>query len=326
MYPHETSFALASLFSDTEHDVALLDYAVLYDLISRHNLYNHALRLIERQKDVIWPASFVRQLESSSKLNQQYGLLHHYHLRQALAALSGAAVPAIPFKGTTLSASLYGSPTFRPSADIDLLVRQQDMVCSVEALAPLGFERLYRHTPTGQKDIALLHRSHQVSLELHHMLLEPGHFSGFDEAVFWERAQPTTLAGCTSLQLEAHDYFAYLCMHGVGHLGSMELKWLGDLVAFLEKVSNQTAFIRETFELNHLAPARRGMSIMLSVLNVVAERVGAKTPAPSIGSQRVRLTTYVLEHLFDQSDRPIWDKLRRKLYIAQAHDLSLIHI
>ena len=60
-------------------------------------------------------------------------------LFDVLDVLAADGIPALPFKGPALGVLAHGSATIRPSRDIDVLVRKEDMARSVAALGRLGY-------------------------------------------------------------------------------------------------------------------------------------------------------------------------------------------
>jgi Uncharacterised nucleotidyltransferase len=60
-------------------------------------------------------------------------------LRQAVGALEGCGIPALPLKGTTLADRVHGDPGFRPTTDVDVLVPRTRISAAVRALRALGY-------------------------------------------------------------------------------------------------------------------------------------------------------------------------------------------
>jgi hypothetical protein len=55
--------------------------------------------------------------------------------------LSGEGIPSVLLRGSTIACDLYGDPFCRTSADIDLLIRQDDMVRADAVLSGNGYRR-----------------------------------------------------------------------------------------------------------------------------------------------------------------------------------------
>lgn len=68
--------------------------------------------------------------------------IHATLLRSIGRAHAEAGIDAIPLKGTDLAQRLYGDLGARPSADLDILVRRQQLAASSEILARLGYQTL----------------------------------------------------------------------------------------------------------------------------------------------------------------------------------------
>src|SRR5690606_38660962 len=65
-------------------------------------------------------------------------------LRRVVDDLARAGVAALPFKGPTLAAWLYGDPGLRPGADLDLLVAPGDVLRARERLLALGWSACWQ--------------------------------------------------------------------------------------------------------------------------------------------------------------------------------------
>jgi hypothetical protein len=103
-------------------------------------------------------------------------------LDEMLAALHAAGVAAMPLKGGLLATRYYSEPGLRPMNDLDLLVRPEDELRAMVALAELGYRPLAR----GWKHLALArpdgtgptvafdgeHPDNPRSLDLHTRLAE----------------------------------------------------------------------------------------------------------------------------------------------------------
>ena len=102
------------------------------------------------------PGSFVEATQEAIQAGAELdGLLELLSI-QLSDALETAGIPSMPLKGPALGRALYGKPGRRPSADIDLLVRAEDLNRAVEVAERLGYRDLEPYRP-GER-LPLLHR------------------------------------------------------------------------------------------------------------------------------------------------------------------------
>lgn len=94
-------------------------------------------------------------------------------LRDALATLNAAGVEPVLLKGGALWAAAPGAALAPPQsdrlvADLDLLVRPEEMPGALEALAAAGFTIFEDHRATAQHDVVVLGRERDVgAIDLH---------------------------------------------------------------------------------------------------------------------------------------------------------------
>lgn len=169
-------------------------------------------------------------------------VLHHQRgqaLREALDRLRPCA--ALPLKGPALAARIYPEPHLRPAADLDLLVRADELERAIERLAGAGYDLL--------GDLA---HQRYARAQLHHLQLgRPGgplielHFQPFvgcglrlpAEALL-ERARPDERG---VLRPDPVDELAYLALHAAGH--QLErLIWLLDLQLYVSRPGAPTPY------------------------------------------------------------------------------------
>jgi dTDP-4-amino-4,6-dideoxygalactose transaminase len=164
------------------HDVAPL---VADHLRRSQGEYPHSAQRTARNENV----QEVERLHAVSVIQQG---LQEGELNAVLSSL--AAIPALVFKGPSLSA-LYYPAGARLSRDVDLLVREPDYAPAREALTALGYRVMDEYDESIQrrqsKDVAFIRQDETAmtwSVELHWRLTEPG-APDLAESNIWERAE-----------------------------------------------------------------------------------------------------------------------------------------
>lgn len=175
------------------------------------------------------------------------------HLAQALVAalrtMGDAGIAACVLKGPALASRYYRDLGERPSIDLDLLVRPDDLARARAALVVAGY--------TGDTDLDLhylLRHSHHVhftkadspELELHFQS-----YQGFGVIVpasaVLDRARPFVLDGMPMLVPSPEDELIYLSVHAAGH-SFIRLLWLYDLKQLIAREPVDWAVVRERSE------------------------------------------------------------------------------
>jgi hypothetical protein len=116
--------------------------------------------------------------------------------QETVRALKAAGIPVLLLKGAAVGA--LSDPTFhaRPMGDVDLFVHERDVERAVNALLDTGWS-----VTSDEVVVELLKGQHHLPhfvradlpglrLELHTMLLPPGHAFALDEAALWRDATP----------------------------------------------------------------------------------------------------------------------------------------
>ena len=150
-------------------------------------------------------------------------------------ALASAGVSAIPFKGPTLAALVYGNLSLRQFEDLDILVRGRELSRARDALFAVGFSPVLQLSDHQRASIVLsghheqLHHAESgTTVELHWSLNNRALTHDAYEHHWWEELQPVSIGGVTMHTLGSERLLLYLCMHGGKHSWA-RLSWLCDL-------------------------------------------------------------------------------------------------
>jgi hypothetical protein len=114
------------------------DWALLMRLLAPHGILPllHWRVACSHAAIPLWADDHLRAAYLSSRV-------HTFRLEKELAdllgALAAASVESLLLKGPALGRSLYPDPVFRPSGDIDLLVRRDQVPAARKVLLSLGF-------------------------------------------------------------------------------------------------------------------------------------------------------------------------------------------
>lgn len=164
-----------------------------------------------------------------------YNLLLAQELLRVLSLLQGEGIPAVPFKGPVLAASVYGDLSIRPFWDLDILVRRENMARAKDLLQDAGYRGLslprkgIESASLGsEREYPLSREDGQVPLELH-WSPTPRDFSlSLDWSSFWTRLEKTQFEGQEVMTFCPEDLVLLLCIHGTIHIWG-RLSWICDL-------------------------------------------------------------------------------------------------
>jgi hypothetical protein len=156
---------------------------------------------------------------------------------KVLSAFSQRGIEAIPLKGTVLAEALYGHLGLRPTSDIDILVRPQDLPVARGCLAQMGYEATEPEEASGDHSfhgVPYIKRGvFPLPLELHWALGDEK-VVAFSNQEIWRRAQPLVLDGVSTLTLSPEDNLLYLAYHLSKH-DAGHLKFLCDIAELLKR-------------------------------------------------------------------------------------------
>jgi hypothetical protein len=188
------------------------------------------------------PPDVQNHLRAEYHRNLLQGLANAVELIGLLEALDQQGIPAMPFKGVVLGASIYGDLTTRPAGDLDVLIHHRHLARATSVLQERGCEL---KTPIRADGTRVDPRGYEyhfererdgMAIELRWRLglTEPwfgsGHNLGLDWV--WPRRRMTRLAGAEVPDIEPEITLLLLCMHGSKHAWS-RLIWICDVAQLL---------------------------------------------------------------------------------------------
>jgi hypothetical protein len=170
----------------------------------------------------------------------------HIHMRamyrwisQVLQALTDAEIAFLVLKGPALAHAVYPAPGLRAFGDLDVMVRERDMLAAHAVLIEHGLiprQALDRIPPKLTSacttyELVYRDRSTDFVLEMHFDDLLNAGLVSHDLDGYWERSVLVTLPGEVVRTLSLEDHLLHLCAHMHYH-GYVKLNWFSD-VAFI---------------------------------------------------------------------------------------------
>ncbi len=161
-------------------------------------------------------------------------------LRRLLKLFAAHEIDAIPYKGPALAAQAYGNIALRHFGDLDILVRQCDVLRVKELLIAEGYEL---HPQLNGVQQALMLRTqcnlpftrdkHRLIVEIHWRVSARLFSVPLAADNLWANVKPDTFEGMTIKTLTPEALLLALCVHGAKHLWE-RLSWIADIAQLLE--------------------------------------------------------------------------------------------
>jgi len=160
-----------------------------------------------------------------------------------LDALTADDTPALPFKGVALALMAHGSPTMRPSRDIDVLVHKNHMGRAVASLTKLGYKPGDTCSPRAMDAYyasngqVILFAKERLPVEPHWTFAPNSLAIDLDLDGMWRRATMLDIAGRRVRSLTLEDTLLVACLHG-GKEKWWHLLWVADVAALIHRHQN----------------------------------------------------------------------------------------
>jgi hypothetical protein len=281
------------------------DWDSLFNLAQNHRVLPMLFSRLADMSTAV-PQTMQQRLQAAYDRNIFHNLANAAELIAVLKAFEQEMIPAMPFKGVVLGASIYQDLTTRTAGDLDLLVRYKDLTRATTILLKRGY---LLETPVSAEGTPVVPNYYEYHFErpTDGMVLELRwrleltqtsfrHDLGMDWV--WPHRRITKLAGAEVPDISREITLLMLCMHGSKHVWS-RLAWICD-VAQLLKVSpdlDWKAVLREA--------KRTGLWRSLALGVLLAHRVAdAEVPQPFLKSFESEtavsnLAQYIQQNLFD---------------------------
>jgi hypothetical protein len=250
------------------------------------------------------PPIVQERLQLEYDRNMFHNLTNAVELIAVLKAFEHEMIPAMPFKGVVLGASIYHDLTTRAAGDLDLLIHYRHRTRATTILLERGYEPTTASPADGTPAVSDYYEYHferptdGMVLELRWRLTQPRFRRDLDMDWVWPRRRTAMLAGAEVPNMSPEITLLVLCMHGSKHVWA-RLLWICD-VAQLLHVSPDLDWKDAIHEAR-----KSGLWRALALGVLLAHRI-AGAPVPQSILQRFEsdtaacnLTQHVQEHLFD---------------------------
>jgi hypothetical protein len=199
-------------------------------------LLYHQLKTVGPQ---VVPRAVWDELQHRVRMNLRRNLSMTAELLKLLHVIEAHGIAAIPYKGPVLAAAIYGDVGLRQFGDLDILVRQQDVLKVKTLLLHQGYQPEVALTPA--QEIAYLrfsceynfkNQTNGILLEVHWRLARPYFMVSLDANHLWDHLEPVQLGGRQLHSLKPEELLLILCIHGGKHAWE-RIGWMRDVVQLL---------------------------------------------------------------------------------------------
>jgi hypothetical protein len=214
---------------------APLDWDKVLYQAKRHGLSALLCRHLKQICPQAVPADVMAKLEDRFRNNTCRNIFLTSELVGLLGLLEAHQIPAVAYKGPTLTVTMYGNLALRHFNDLDILLHPTQVLAAKNLLLAQGYVSQHEFANRGEEMAHLRHACEYnlVSpdgfvVELHWKIrAHPFPFLlEFDNIT--ERLQKITLGGQSISVLAPEDLLLILCMHGEKHCWE-RLNWICDV-------------------------------------------------------------------------------------------------
>ena len=209
-----------------------LDWDYLVQTSASHGLLPLLYTNLKAAAAAVVPQNQLDRLRDLFQKNAIRSALFTGELLKILDLFESEQILAMPYKGPAMAASIYGNPALRQFADLDILVRKQDVWRCQELLISMGYEPHFNITKRELPAFLRLgyvqsfSRDNGMSIvELHWGIASRFFMFPLDVNRFLTRLVPMDLMGKRVLTPVPEDLLLILCVHGAKDLWA-RLEWV----------------------------------------------------------------------------------------------------
>ena len=128
------------------------DWQQVLRLIQEHRVVGHVSNGVKYQLSVL-PEDFYCKLLRIRRVQRLKSMNQIQVLSQIKDIFDAAETPFVALKGPALSLEIFGDPTLRMSADLDLIVHPGDLIRADRVMQKAGFIREKPHPQVNQGEL-----------------------------------------------------------------------------------------------------------------------------------------------------------------------------
>jgi len=213
-----------------------VDWPVLFKLAEEHGVLGLLAIRLRRRGEAAAPPEVFERLRERQRAQALFTLRLTAEMFRLLDRFAEARVEALVIKGPVLSVRCYGDPGLRHYGDLDLIVRDADILRSTELMLGLGYEPSVPLTAIQAKKIpgeyVFRQTSTKLLVEFHTELTFRYHPRPLPLENLFARQARVDIDSHLVPALSPEDELVLICIHGAKHFWE-HLSYIADVAAFL---------------------------------------------------------------------------------------------
>jgi hypothetical protein len=212
-----------------------IDWPCLEALALRHGVVSLLYKGLKSVDSESIPEAVLEALRRYYLVQVRNNLVLTNELLGLLRIFEEHKISAVPYKGPTLAAWVYGDPTLRPFCDLDLMIGPEDLTNAKEVIGSLGYQPKFPIPDDklttymrSHYEFALVNKERGSMVELKWNIAERYLSFPIDAGRLWKRLRPVPLDGRNVLTFSPEDMLLICCIHGTKHLWT-QLLWVCDV-------------------------------------------------------------------------------------------------
>lgn len=197
-------------------------------------------RLRTSHPDVAVPANAMGRLRQAYLDNVARNMGLYHKLGKVLELFRRDNISVIALKGVHLATVVYRNIALRPMGDVDLLVKQTDLLRVQEILVEQGYIASKEEIGCSQLHLPPYSKKGSLPVEIHFHIIDPPFSLRVDIEKLWGRARMSSIEGSEVLTLCPEDLLLHLCMHaGFQHAFDNGIRPLFDISHTIEHYAEE---------------------------------------------------------------------------------------
>jgi Uncharacterised nucleotidyltransferase len=196
-----------------------IDWRKLFSLAQRNALIPLLYFQLNKIAPSLVPTDRLKELSDRFQDNSALNTLLTAEMIRLIDLFEQNEIPTIPYKGPAIGAGVYGQLALRQFADLDILVRENDVWKATDLLLDRGYEAHF--VIPVKRRLAFIRLSYvrsfnrdNTTVELHWRLAPRFFGAHFDTSKLWERTRKIPLQGSYVRIPFSDDLILMLCIHG----------------------------------------------------------------------------------------------------------------
>ena len=223
-----------------------LDWQNLLTVVMQNqisSLFYH--KILQAGGERFVPRDILQELRKSYHAISFQNRCYEKELKKILLLFDRAMVDVIVLKGAALIERVWQNAALRSMADIDILIRKQDVDRVEKLMSDSGYIINEKsHTKEWYREyhhhlVPFYNPENEIIIEIHTNILSPSKPVKLDVDKFWACSEPITISDSNTKILCLEHLFIHLCLHLFAQTSVGGIKNLADIAKTLDRFKAQ---------------------------------------------------------------------------------------